>query len=617
MVVETVHRTKDGREFPVEVSLSCQTSGDEERNCAFARDITERKQAEARRALEAQVLATLNRPNDWQNLLRDLLVGIKDFTGLDAVGLRLRENEDFPYYEWNGFSEEFVAQERHLCARDEAGEVIRDSAGNTCLECLCGNVIQGRTDPTLPCFTEEGSFWTNSTSLLLAEVGELDLQGQARNRCNSAGYESVALIPLRAGGETIGLLQFNDRQKDRFTIDLIQFFEEVGHSIGIACTRKNTREALRESERRLTTLMENLPGMAYRCGNRRNWPMEFVSKGGGDLTGYTPEELTSEKEPAYGDLIHPEDRQMVWDTVQEAIDQGEPFVIEYRLRDKCGAEHWAWEQGQGVAADSSGTAVLEGFICDITKRKQAEEHRRAMEAQLQQSQKLESIGTLAGGVAHEINNPINGIMNYAQLIKDGLDSKGEVLKEFAEEIIHETERVATIVKSLLQFARQGEQGHSPARLADIVDGTSSLIRTVMRHDQITLNIDVPEALPQVRCRSQQIQQVLMNLLTNARDALNERYAGHDPDKIINVSARVIEDDGKTWVRTSVEDHGNGIPDQVRQRIFDPFFTTKAKGQGTGLGLAIAHGIIQDHGGRLQVESAAGEYTRFDIDLEAL
>ena len=246
------------------------------------------------------------------------------------------------------------------------------------------------------------------------------------------------------------------------------------------------------------------------------------------------------------------------------------------------------------------------FIIDISDRKQAE-------ASLRQAQKLESIGTLAGGVAHEINNPINGIMNYAQLISDRLGDE-DPLREFAEGIIHETERVAEIVRNLLQFSRQDKQSHSPARMNDIVEQTVSLIRTIIRRDQITLKVDVPEDLPEIECRSQQIQQVLMNLLINARDALNERYPEYDADKVMTVTVRLFDREGQPWLRTTVEDHGGGIPEAIRERVFDPFFTTKDRATGTGLGLSISHGIVQDHQGELSFESEQGHYTCFHLDL---
>lgn len=255
-----------------------------------------------------------------------------------------------------------------------------------------------------------------------------------------------------------------------------------------------------------------------------------------------------------------------------------------------------------------------------------------LELQLQQAQKLEAIGTLASDVAHEINNPIMGIMMYAELINDQAPGHSRIA-EFACEIRHETERVATIVRNLLAFARHDRHVSSPARIYDIVDATLSLICTVMRHDQITLQVDVPKSLPRIRCRSQQIQQVLMNLLTNSRDALNAKYPQQHADKIVQITARLItaentraataEGEGRhaspargrqTMVRLTVADHGCGIPEAILRNIFTPFFTTKPKDKGTGLGLSISHGIVKHHGGTMSVESQEGHWTRFHVDL---
>ncbi len=238
---------------------------------------------------------------------------------------------------------------------------------------------------------------------------------------------------------------------------------------------------------------------------------------------------------------------------------------------------------------------------------------RLLESQRRNQQKLESVGTLASGVAHEINNPINGVINYAQLLLDESveDSNAH---NYAKEIIAETERVATIVRNLLAFSRHDKQDHSPACMSDIVEATLSLVRTIIRHDQITLQVDVPDSLPKLKCRSQQIQQVLMNLLTNARDALNERFPGHDEEKTLSVSACELHRDGRGWIRVTVEDRGAGIPPDIVDRILDPFFTTKGRDMGTGLGLAIAHGIVKEHHGELTFESVPGQGTKVCLEL---
>ncbi len=247
---ETRFYRKDGR--MIWVSINIRAVSDKKGNLlnydGIAEDISERKREEQRQILINKILETLNRPNEIINLIRDILLLLKEHTGIEAIGIRLREGEDFPYYVTNGFPPHFLEAENYLCARDNAGEIIRDSHGNPCLECMCGNIVCGRTDPTFPFFTEGGSFWTNSTTELLASTSEEDRQARTRNRCNSEGYESVALIPLRSGDEIIGLLQLNDSRRDSFTIEMIKFLEGIGATIGIAVARKRSVEALGESE---------------------------------------------------------------------------------------------------------------------------------------------------------------------------------------------------------------------------------------------------------------------------------------------------------------------------------------------------------------------------------
>ncbi|MEK7374349.1 MAG: PAS domain S-box protein, partial [Thermodesulfobacteriota bacterium] len=226
-------------------------------------DITERKSSELRLKLAKEILETLNRSNDIQKLINDILHLLKESTGIEAVGIRLREGEDYPYYVTNGFPDHFLEAENSLCAHDAAGEIVRDSKGNPYLEGRCGNVLRGRTDPSRPFFTEGGSFWTNSTTKHLTEKSEKEYQGRIRNRCNSEGYESLALIPLRSGEEIIGLLQLSDSRQNLFTLDMIRFLEGIGAGIGIAVARRRSVEALRESEEKYRLHFENVTDMIF------------------------------------------------------------------------------------------------------------------------------------------------------------------------------------------------------------------------------------------------------------------------------------------------------------------------------------------------------------------
>ncbi len=266
---------------------------------------------------------------------------------------------------------------------------------------------------------------------------------------------------------------------------------------------------------------------------------------------------------------------------------------------------------------------IESFVFiheDLTERKLLEERRKSMEARLQQQQRLESLGTLASGVAHEINNPVNIIMNFAELIQARADRDPESLRDYAGHIVGECHRVGGIVRNLLRFARQETDTTVPVSAREIVEDTVSLIRNVLIKDQIRIEVDAPEKLPEISCRSQQIQQVLMNLLTNARDSLNEKYPGFHEEKAIRVRVETAtpksegDAEGPVFLRFSVEDRGMGIRPEVLDRIFDPFYTTKPRDRGTGLGLSVSHGIVKEHGGTLDVESLPGEYARFHFNL---
>jgi PAS domain S-box-containing protein len=212
-------------------------------------DITERKTREDEREITARLIILLvNMPGDFRELMLDLTASLQKYSRCEAVGIRLRDGDDYPYYETRGFPPTFVQAENHLCAYGPDGKILRNNAGNPVLKCMCGNILCGRFDPAKPFFTAYGSFWSNNTTALIASTNEADRQARTRNRCNGEGYESVALIPLRTGDQVFGLLQFNDHHRDCFTPDLIAHFERMADGLAIALSRRQDEEALREAE---------------------------------------------------------------------------------------------------------------------------------------------------------------------------------------------------------------------------------------------------------------------------------------------------------------------------------------------------------------------------------
>jgi PAS domain S-box-containing protein len=252
---------------------------------------------------------------------------------------------------------------------------------------------------------------------------------------------------------------------------------------------------------------------------------------------------------------------------------------------------------------------FEGIVCvaqDIT-----------MQTETLRAGHLASIGELAAGVAHEINNPINSIINFAQIMIDEV-KKGDIpAEEIPELIIKEGDRVASIVSSLLSFARENEKEKKPIDARDVLDEVLALTETQIIKDGINLTIDFPKGINKVLADFQQVEQVFLNIINNARYALNQKHPKAHPKKNFVIHGAEETIDAIRYLEVTFLDYGTGIPSSIIDRIYNPFFSTKPSGIGTGLGLAISHGIITDHGGKLTFKSSYGEYTKVTILLPAI
>jgi PAS domain S-box-containing protein len=207
----------------------------------IVRDVTEKMRLSEQQKLATQILEVLNGGEDRGEKILLILLSVKEYTGFDAVGIRLKENGDYPYYETRGFDSEFVRKESSLCAVDEHGRALFQADGKTpVLECLCGHVIGGNGDHLPGNGTKSGSLWINN-SIDLERVSQMDVKN-LRSRCFRDGYKSLALIPLRSGDTTIGLFQLNDKRQDMVTGELVYFLEGIGASIGVAFDRMRMEE---------------------------------------------------------------------------------------------------------------------------------------------------------------------------------------------------------------------------------------------------------------------------------------------------------------------------------------------------------------------------------------
>ncbi len=286
-IFETQHLRKDGSIFDIEMSVTyLDTEGG--RFVCFGRNITERKESENEKAILLDLLKTLEQPNGFDELLRDIIQKLHDISNCEAVGIRLKDGDDYPYYQTLGFPESFVKLENSLCTCDLNGQIIKDGLGNPVLECMCGNVICRCFDPELPFFTPRGSFWTNSTSELLANTSESDRQARTRNRCNGEEYESVALVPLHVHGETLGLIQFNDKRKGMFTENIISFIEKLADNIAQTLLKRKVQAEVKQHKEKLESIFRASP---TGIGMVENRIFKYVNNRISQMTGYSSSEL--------------------------------------------------------------------------------------------------------------------------------------------------------------------------------------------------------------------------------------------------------------------------------------------------------------------------------------
>ncbi|MCF6157523.1 MAG: PAS domain-containing sensor histidine kinase [wastewater metagenome] len=261
------------------------------------------------------------------------------------------------------------------------------------------------------------------------------------------------------------------------------------------------------------------------------------------------------------------------------------------------------------ARDEKGNiiGILVTFL-DITEKV-------TLQKEADRSRHLAALGELAAGIGHEINNPITGVINCAQILLNR-GQEGSKEKDLAGRILKEGNRIARIVKSLLSFAVTSDKKEIKQfiNIQEIMADTLTLTGTQLRKEGIKLQLDISRDLPEIFAHPQLIQLVFLNVISNARYALNQKYTGMHEEKVLRISGETITMDNQPCVKITFYDHGTGIPQHTKDKVMNPFFTTKPTGKGTGLGLSLCHNIVSNHRGKLTIRSIEGEYTEIAILL---
>ncbi|ADK85618.1 multi-sensor hybrid histidine kinase [Desulfarculus baarsii DSM 2075] len=383
--------------------------------------------------------------------------------------------------------------------------------------------------------------------------------------------------------------------------------------VGVDITaRRQAEVALRQREALLNDV-----GALARIGG---WEVDTVSGQGKwtaatyDICEYDP----GQPSPPVDEFVEsylPEYRAGIASKIKNLMELDQPLLFEAQFVTAKGNLKWARVQGRAEREGGRCTRIF-GAFQDITEQKRAGEERKLLEAQLRQSQKMEAIGTLAGGVAHDFNNILSAIIGYVELAL--LDSAGdEALRGNLEQVLKSSWRARDLVAQLLAYSRKQLLSMSTFGLDEVVGRNEAMLRRIVGED-IDLEVNLSPFTGVVRADVSQLEQVLLNLVANARDAMpTGGKITLETDNVHldeNYAARHAEATVGPHVMLAVSDNGPGMDSQTQERIFDPFFTTKGAGKGTGLGLAMVYGIVKQHGGSIYVYSEPGQGSTFKIYL---
>jgi PAS domain S-box-containing protein len=407
LIFETALRRKDGSFVLTEVHARKIIWEGQSVVLSICRDIAERKQLEKYLRLGQDVLKVLNEPGDLTDCLQHIVSTLKEQTGFDAVAIRLQEGDDFPYLAQEGFSEDFLSKESSLleCVTDSG--VRPDKDGKISLECTCGLVISGNTDPADPLFTSGGSFWVNDSFPLLAIPPGEDSRHHPRNQCMSEGYASMTLIPIRNKDMAIGLIQINDRRKDCFTLSVIELLEGIASHIGSALMRKQAEKYLKENEARFHAIIEDQTELI--CRYLPDGRLSFVNEAYARYYGKSQGELINRN---FVPNIPESDLSHIMKCLA-GISSDAP-VVEYTHRIITSENEVRWQQWvqRGIYSADGILVEHQAVGSDVTERKRAQQDLLHKQTQLEElNRNLEAkVEERTSALLQERNN-LKGILD--------------------------------------------------------------------------------------------------------------------------------------------------------------------------------------------------------------
>lgn len=544
----------------------------------FIRDVTERMLEERENLLLHRLLIALGVSPDFQSALVETMRHVCEMT------------------DWR-YAEAWVPSKDGTCLVCSKAFYVR-AGYDAAFRRSAGAITTFRPGEGLP-----GRVWASRAPAWVRDVAEERLLVRAKE----AGVKSLMAVPIPAEGTVVAIMVFFSDEVRESDERLMNSVSEVASQLGGLFQRKIAIDALKDSEERFRQITENINGAFWVTGASKDETL-YISPVYETIWGRPCEELY--KRPGtWMDAIHPDDRERVVGALSKQP-SGEYDEV-YRIVRSDASVRWIRERAFPIKNESGEVYRIAGIAEDITEQKKLQDH-------IAQAQKLDAIGEVTGGVAHDFNNILTAIMGFANLLQMKTPEH-DPRRHDVEQIISAAKKAAILTQSLLAFSRQKASETEPIKISEAIRTITNLLARLIRED-VELRLDIKDEALVVNADLVQFDQILINLATNARDAMGDGgllTIGLEP---IEMNSEFLRSSGfgriGRYALITVSDTGTGMDEETKKKIFEPFFTSKEAGKGTGLGLSIVYSIVKRHNGFINVYSERGRGTTFKIYLPA-
>ncbi len=545
-----------------------------------------------------EILGHIKRDVSRVDFLHEVLKRLLSFSGCEYVEIMMKKEDKYISYKIskqveNSFSIQYCAVNFNDI-EIEAGQKFQKP---TPIEKLQIDIIEQRSDHSLPNFNVNGSFWTGDIKKDIDLGSALEKRNRTSRQNLEKDYKSLAIVPIYFVDNTIGCLLLVSKQREYFSEDDIQQYEGLSHNLGIALINQRAQAALRERVKELTCLYS-----IAKLSEQKDLPLDDILKG---IIEFIPPawqypEITMGRIYINGNIFSaPGFRQTKQKQTADIILNGEKrgSVEVIYTEDKPNLD-----EGPFLREERNLIDTIARQLALIVEQKEAEKNQLKLQDQIRHADRLATIGQLAAGVAHELNEPLSNILGIAQLIKKDQELPGTVSKD-VDGIVNASLNAREVIKKLLLFARQAPSKIELVNLNQLVTDGLDFFEARCAKERIELVRLLSNNLPKINGDRAQLNQVLVNLVVNAIQAMPH---GGKLTIETNTSAKNVY--------LIVKDTGIGMTEDVIKKIFIPFFTTKDVNEGTGLGLSVVHGIITSHKGMIKAESLVNKGSQFEIKI---